>query len=84
MYISRSHTIIHIINNCKGQYITNRNKNSYILIYCLLILDKHKRKTKLPGVEPVTSGLLDFGFPTSPYFIIIIVIFIIIIIINIK
>ena len=61
---SRSHRLVHVINNC---YKTNSN----IIFLCfdlsfIKFLINTREKQELSGVEPGTSGLLAFGSPTEP------------------
>ena len=61
---SRSHRLIHDINNCEGQY--NTNSNNFFLCFDLLFIKfliNKREKQELPGVEPGTSGLLAFAKP---------------------
>ena len=49
---SRSHRLIHVINNCEGQY--NTNSNTLFLVFDLVFikfLTNTREKQKLPGVE---------------------------------
>ena len=73
MYPSRSHRLIHVINNCERP-----TDNTIVLIqivtFFFLCFDLSfikfliniREKQELPGDESRTSGLLAFGCPTEP------------------
>ena len=66
---SRSHRLVHVINNCEGPGQYNTNSNTFFLCFDLSFIKfliNTREKQELSGVEPGTSGLLAFGCPTEP------------------
>ena len=66
---SRSHRPIRVTNNWEwpGQYNTNSNIVFFSFDLSLnKFLINTREKQELPGVEPGTSGLLEFGCTTEP------------------
>ena len=75
---SRSHRLVHVINNCERprtiqlQIVTFFFLCFDLLFIIILIIRTYKffintrEIQELPGVEPGTSGLLAFGCPTEP------------------
>ena len=64
---SRSHIIVHVINNCEGPGQYNTNSNIILLdLSFIKFLINTREKQELPGVELGTSGLIVFGCPTEP------------------
>ena len=70
---SRSHRLVHVINNCERPRTIQYN-TIQIVTFCFLYFDlslikffiNTRENQELPGVEPGTSGLLAFGCPTEP------------------
>ena len=64
---SRSHSILHVINNCEGP------RTKQILSFLFMCFDlpfiklfiNTREKQELPGVHSSTYGLIDFGCPTE-------------------
>ena len=56
---SISHRLIHVINNCEGQY--NTNSNIFFLFFDLSFIKLLINTREKPGFQPGTSGLLDFS-----------------------
>ena len=68
---SRSHRLIHVINNAvRGPVQYNTRSNLLFLCFDLSFIKfliNTREKQELPGVEPGTYFLLAFGCPTEPY-----------------
>ena len=67
---SRSHRLVHVINNCeRPRTIQLQIVTFFFLCFDLLFIKffiNTREIQELPGVEPGTSGLLAFGCPTEP------------------
>ena len=64
---SRSHRLVHVINNCEDN--TKQIVTFFFLCFDLSFIKfliNTREKQELSGVEPGTSGLLAFGCPTEP------------------
>ena len=60
---SRSHRLMHVINNCEGPLTGQYNANSNILLLCfnlsfIKFMINTREKQELPGVEVVTLHYL--------------------------
>ena len=67
---SRSHRLVHVINNCeRAPDNTIQIVTFFFLCFDLSFIKffiNTRENQELPGVEPGTSGLLAFGCPTEP------------------
>ena len=68
---SRSHRLVHVINNCEEPYKDNTKQIVTFFFLCfdlsfIKFLINTREKQELSGVESGTSELLAFGCPTEP------------------